>query len=386
MNIEPIEPPRVFHVGTHGTIPIRHCADLHLEPGEMVTLKTPSGTEHDVTRKDWGYYATGSVNARLPAHRLRAALVRSAAGRRFVMLVETGREDLFHTYLHDEQQVLECWLDDDRAVPRAQESSCPFCGGALREIASYDAPPPGENRFPLRDGETYARTLLRCGVCAHVVNRHTMDLSRLYNAAYVDTAYADGLKRHFDKIIALPPEQSDNEGRVRRVVQFMQQHQAPQDLKVLDVGSGLCVFLYRLKAVTRWSCTALDTDPRQAAHAREVAGVDALQGSLDSADNLGRYGLITLNKVLEHVPDPVAMLATAKRHLEDSGVVYIELPDAEAALEEGPDREEFFVEHFHAFSAASTAILAANAGLRLDTLERLREPSGKFTLRAFLVS
>jgi hypothetical protein len=52
---------------------------------------------------------------------------------------------------------------------------------------------------------------------------------------------------------------------------------------------------------------------------------------------------------------------------------------------EGPEREEFFVDHWHVFSATSLTVLARRAGLWLQRLERLREPSGKYTLQAFLV-
>ena len=92
---------------------------------------------------------------------------------------------------------------------------------------------------------------------------------------------------------------------------------------------------------------------------------------------------ITFNKVLEHVEDPVAMLAAARPLLAAGGFVYVEVPDAEGAAAHGPGREEFFIEHHHVFSAASTAMMAARAGLATLAVERLREPSGKFTLRAF---
>ncbi len=385
MKIEPIEPAREFHVGVDNAITLRHCADIELAADELVTFRTNGGAEYDVTAKDWGFYATPSINARLRDHGLRAVLVRNERRRTFVLLVEISRMDEFLKYARDERQDIILWLDDDAAIHRiATTVVCPFCGGGMRRVAKYNAPPEGENRFPLQAGETYHRELWHCTECRHVVNIHPLNLSRLYDAAYVDTAYAEGLRAHFARIIALPPERSDNEGRVTRVIQYMESrsNSAP---RVLDVGSGLCVFLYRLRQRTGWECTALDTDPRQVAHAREVAGVEALQGSFADADNLGRYELITFNKVLEHVPDPVAMLARAHDCLADDGVVYVELPDGEAAIKESTEREEFLIEHYHAFSAASTAMLASMAGLKVDVWERVREPSGKYALRAFLV-
>jgi hypothetical protein len=69
--------------------------------------------------------------------------------------------------------------------------------------------------------------------------------------------------------------------------------------------------------------------------------------------------------------------------VRENGIVYVELPDGEAAISEGAGREEFFIEHYHAFSMSSAALLARCAGFTPLLIERLREPSGKFTLRVF---
>jgi 2-polyprenyl-3-methyl-5-hydroxy-6-metoxy-1,4-benzoquinol methylase len=133
-----------------------------------------------------------------------------------------------------------------------------------------------------------------------------------------------------------------------------------------------------------WLATALDPDPRAVEHARQTAGVEAVCGHFPGARLDGKFDLVTFNKVLEHVEDPVAMLAASGPLVAEDGFVYVEVPDGEAAAAEGPGREEFFIEHHHAFSAASLVLLAARAGFRVREMERLREPSGKFTLRGFL--
>ncbi len=154
---------------------------------------------------------------------------------------------------------------------------------------------------------------------------------------------------------------------------------------MLDVGSGLCVFLHGMKAAG-WACTALDPDERAAAHARDYVGVAAIAADFLTAGGLGRYDVLTFNKVLEHVKDPAAMLARAATLVNPGGFVYVEVPDGEAASADpdGFGREEFFVEHYHVFSAVSVAMLAARAGFEAVEIERLREPSSKYTLRAFL--
>jgi 2-polyprenyl-3-methyl-5-hydroxy-6-metoxy-1,4-benzoquinol methylase len=203
----------------------------------------------------------------------------------------------------------------------------------------------------------------------------------LYSGHYVDATYGDRMRQTFDRIIRLPPERSDNFGRVRRINDFFGSSVAGRT--VLDVGSGLCVFLHAMK-VTGWDGTALDPDPRAAQHAREVVGVEAVQGDFMSVDPPGCFDLLTFNKVLEHVKDPVSMLARGRHFLRPGGFVYVELPDAELAFADGAGREEFFIDHHHIFSAASFAVLAQRAGYHVSSLARLQEPSTKYTLWAFL--
>jgi SAM-dependent methyltransferase len=262
---------------------------------------------------------------------------------------------------------------------------CPCDRRYLGPAFAYHTRPEGEIAFPLADA--YAREYRRCTLCGHWYSQHEMDLAALYGGAYVDATYGDRMRQTYERIMALPAERSDNTGRVAMICAFAARHLKPMPAppRLLDVGSGLAVFPARMKAAG-WRCTALDPDPRAAAHARDVIGIAAIAGDFRElgTEDLGPFDLVTFNKVLEHVEAPVPMLAAARRCLAPSGFVYIELPDAEAAAKEGPGREEFFIEHHHVFSAASLALLAERAGFHVLTLERLREPSGKFTLRAFL--
>jgi SAM-dependent methyltransferase len=252
----------------------------------------------------------------------------------------------------------------------------------------YSEPPEGETVFPALAGVPYSRQVRRCRICKHYVSEHTMDLGDLYGGGYVDATYGGGGQRAvFERIIALPPERSDNHGRVRRVVDYADTFLTAPGAEnrrptALDVGSGLCVFLHRL-AAEGFDCLALDPDPRACDHAREVAGVAAVAGDFMQAENIGRFDVVTLNKVLEHVADPVAMLARTARFLNPGGFVYLEVPDGPGAAVEGAGREEFFIEHLHVFSPASLSMLVERAGLRLVRLDRMREPSTKYTLVAF---
>jgi SAM-dependent methyltransferase len=263
--------------------------------------------------------------------------------------------------------------------------TCPMCGSEpLQPAFRYDAPPPGETHFQLGEGQSYGREYRRCPRCGHFIGVHDLDLAGLYEGEYMDSTYSgERLRETFEQIMGLPPERSDNLQRVDRIQRFWSDRRGESSGTLLDVGSGLGVFPARMKE-TGWSCTAIDPDPRSVHHSAEVVGVEAVQADFNAADDLGRFDLITFNKVLEHIDDPVAMLARAHAFQADHGIVYVEVPDGEGAAADGPEREEFFVEHVHVFSAASLALLCARAGFALQALERVREPSTKYTLVAFL--
>jgi hypothetical protein len=94
-------------------VPLVHVADVSLEPNEFVTFD--GGL--DVTRKDWGYYATPSLNGRLRENGLRAALV-LGGGKLYLLLVEEGAEPAFERYLDEQELRVVAWLDSDEAAGR----------------------------------------------------------------------------------------------------------------------------------------------------------------------------------------------------------------------------------------------------------------------------
>ncbi len=110
------EPPRTFKVGKGSGLTMSDCGTVELQPDEQITLVTETGAEYDVARKDWGFYATPSLNGRLESFGLRGVLVRNRCGRYYLLLVERGKEDAFESYLADEQLAIVYWLDSSRSL------------------------------------------------------------------------------------------------------------------------------------------------------------------------------------------------------------------------------------------------------------------------------
>jgi len=264
---------------------------------------------------------------------------------------------------------------------------CQCNGLFLVPAFAYDQPPAGETSFDLK-GQTYRRRYDRCTLCGHWFARHDLDLGGLYERDYVEATYGgpEGMRQKFEAIMALPPEKSDNRQRVTRVSDFMRLRGIDESAgpRLLDVGAGLGVFPAAMQA-KGWQATALEPDARTVCHLREVAGVPAEAQALSDYHRTApaHFELITFNKVLEHVANPVDLLANARALLLHHGCIYVEVPDV-AAEADGPGREEFFIEHLHIFSPASCEILAACAGFRALRVERIVEPSGKFTLYCFM--
>jgi hypothetical protein len=117
MKFAPKQPPRRFQVGNAVKFDMMDCGELRLGADEQVTLKTERGGEYDVARKDWGFYATPSLNGRLEQFGLRTVLIRNRdTGRYFILLVERGEEARFDAYMTREGLEVIAWMDSTAAL------------------------------------------------------------------------------------------------------------------------------------------------------------------------------------------------------------------------------------------------------------------------------
>lgn len=115
------DPPRRFTVGHEVKFEMSDCGSLALEPDEQVTFVTAAGGQYDVARKNWGFYATPSLNGRLQMFGLRAVLIRNRlTDHYFVLLVERDCESLFDVYLAQESCEIVTWLDTGEALARVR--------------------------------------------------------------------------------------------------------------------------------------------------------------------------------------------------------------------------------------------------------------------------
>ena len=117
MKFTPQQPPRAFQVGPNGQITLLDYGKIRLERNEQVTFTLPEGGEYDVARKEWGFYATPSLNGRLEQYGLRGVLIKNrATSKFFVLLVEKGKEKQFDEYCRQENLAVVAWIDTSSAL------------------------------------------------------------------------------------------------------------------------------------------------------------------------------------------------------------------------------------------------------------------------------
>lgn len=124
MKLVPIDPPRQFDPDGTGRFSLCDCARIELGNDEQVTFVAPSGSEFDVARKPWGYYATPSLNGRLLAKGLRPALVSNSEKKYYIHLVESGQEKEFAEYLKLGNMYVVLWLDERTLLAIEESHKC----------------------------------------------------------------------------------------------------------------------------------------------------------------------------------------------------------------------------------------------------------------------
>ncbi|MFA6537249.1 MAG: class I SAM-dependent methyltransferase [Patescibacteria group bacterium] len=103
--------------------------------------------------------------------------------------------------------------------------------------------------------------------------------------------------------------------------------------KILDLGCGNGLFLYNLQKYGKFEVCGVEMSDFAAEQARTKLGLDVRTGTLANnvfLDNF--FDIITLNHVLEHLPNPREILLELKRILKSGGVIMLTTPNAKSFL------------------------------------------------------
>lgn len=149
----------------------------------------------------------------------------------------------------------------------------------------------------------------------------------------------------------------------------------PSSKRLLDIGCGGGYFL-RICAKLGAEVQGVEPSPIAATEAR-AQGLPVFQGMLGEFETDRKFDVITANQVLEHSPDPVAMLRQMRSLLAPYGMIWIAVPNGECrwAKELGWQWDGADLPyHLMHFGPQSIRRAADRAELRLQRLYTYSEP------------
>lgn len=134
---------------------------------------------------------------------------------------------------------------------------------------------------------------------------------------------------------------------------------------LLDVGAN---FGYFVKEASAWfDAVGIEPSPRVVEWARTHLGAPLEVGSIYDRrpDFRGRFDVITMFDVIEHLPDPRAALERCREYLTPDGRLFITTPDSGSPMARALGSQWYYVdlvEHISLFNATSLRRLLADAG------------------------
>lgn len=161
--------------------------------------------------------------------------------------------------------------------------------------------------------------------------------------------------------------------------EFIKEFAPRLDATVLDIGCSNGGMLLALRQIGYTRLLGLDPSLRCAETAERLYSIRVVQGTLSQLPpGLGRFDVVLLGAVLEHVRELEAALAQVRRLLPPGGLLYVEVPDV-TRFASTPDApfQEFSVEHVNYFSVVSLQNLLGAAGFEMIASRQTETAKGE---------
>ncbi|MEK7072984.1 MAG: class I SAM-dependent methyltransferase [Patescibacteria group bacterium] len=203
---------------------------------------------------------------------------------------------------------------------RYEQVRCPLCGAAeATPLVDFAAAKSGL-RIPMRSVVCNA-----CGL-AYANNRPN---ARAYNEFYEDFYKWEYGKERIEVRAADRDEGAGADLKTKRVVDFLK-GSLSRVPRAVDLGCSMGKLLVQIKKeYPEASVLGVELDRLTAQRARD-SGIpineESIDAYLDAAPPRGA-DLIIMRHVLEHLLEPLPTLAKIKRHCDDNGFLYIEVPN-----------------------------------------------------------
>ena len=270
---------------------------------------------------------------------------------------------------------------------------CNLCSSKNSKVVKIVTKRPAiENDYGIAKKE-YFREICFCKNCGGYFNHYKKNLlqKNFYKGFYNNSIKSKhrNLLNRFRKIINLPLTKSDNKNRANRIhfLHFLlEKNKKATAMELLDVGSGTGVFSYEMSK-KGYNVSCVDPDPAAIDHIKKnIAVKKAWAGTIKDVPKNILFNLITCNKVIEHIDNPIETVRVFQDYLKKNGIIYIEVPFGEEIVKnmKPADRPEFVIDHLNIFTRSSFRYLAKKCELNILFQEAIIDPSGKNTIFALL--
>lgn len=276
-----------------------------------------------------------------------------------------------------------------------KKKRCPICNSSFNKVLLSIKIPDRFESFAGITSVGYKRYWIECSNCGVAVNIRGYTSAKLkeLETAYYEVDFKNSsIAEKYKKVMALPSEKSDNAQRVLRIHNFANEwfKNTRANSKVLDIGAGTGVFLARFlkqHSTVSWQGTAVESDPLACKHLRSLKLFKVIEGVFPSKFNLKKFDLCALNKIVEHIKNPVSFLKNVRKTLNPKrGILYIEVPDKMTIDFRPPTDNILGALHHHLYDLKSLALLLEKSGFVPLQVLRFFEPSGKISVAAFATS
>jgi len=187
-------------------------------------------------------------------------------------------------------------------------AQCPVCGNDVAQRLATARVPWHRARVDVG----------RCPVCNAVVLSDAQPATVTYDDAYVD--------RYVEQTAG-----------IEAIAGTLAQVTIGPGARMLDVGCGYGFGVDLGEQLHGWRGVGVDLS-LAARRGREDLGIDLREGTLDDAIGADeRFDVVLASELIEHVPDPHALVDDLVDHLAEDGVLLLTTPDAAIVRRETPE-------------------------------------------------
>jgi SAM-dependent methyltransferase len=139
-----------------------------------------------------------------------------------------------------------------------------------------------------------------------------------------------------------------------KVADFIIPHVKDKSARILDIGCSTGGLLSVLKNKGYSNLVGIDPSPQCARITRDINGIEATANTISNFEPSGKFDLISLSAVLEHLVDFGNSMRKIWSLLKDQGLLFLEVPDVERfSLYITSPFQQFSIEHINYFSKYS---------------------------------